>query len=142
MSGAGARAVQVGDAPPAREYGPLTRADIVRYQEVSGDLNPIHHDEAVARAAGLPTVVSVGNLQAGILAGYCAEWLGAGNVRAFQVEFRSPVWPGDRLRATAAVTRSYEDGDERRVDLETRLVRVGSDSVAVQGRATFVVPQS
>ena len=42
--------------PPAFTYGPLTVTDLVRYAGASGDFNPLHHDEAYARAAGLPTV--------------------------------------------------------------------------------------
>ena len=41
-----------GVAPEARSIGPLTRTDFVRYQGASGDMNPIHHDEPFARAAG------------------------------------------------------------------------------------------
>ena len=37
-----------------RVLGPLTRTDFVRYQGASGDMNPIHHDETVARAASEP----------------------------------------------------------------------------------------
>ena len=40
-------------APPAPlVVGPLTRTDFVRYQGASGDMNPLHHDEIFARAAG------------------------------------------------------------------------------------------
>src|ERR1700738_636187 len=84
-----------GAAAPRREYGPLTRTDFVRYQGASGDFNPLHHDEELAKSAGFPTVFSVGMLQAGILGCYCTDWLGAENVRRFAVQFREQVWPGD-----------------------------------------------
>ena len=67
--------VYVGAGPEPREYGPLTRTDFVRYQGASGDFNPIHHDEEFAKAAGYPTVFSVGMLQAGILAGFATDCL-------------------------------------------------------------------
>ena len=41
-----------GSAPTPREYGPITRTDMVKYQGASGDFNPIHHDEEFARSAG------------------------------------------------------------------------------------------
>jgi acyl dehydratase len=65
-----------GDALPQRSFGPLTRTDIVRYQGVSGDFNPIHHDEEYARSAGFPTVFSVGMLQVGYLAAYVTDITG------------------------------------------------------------------
>ena len=72
-----------GTAAEPRDFGPLTRTDFVRYQGASGDFNPIHHDEEYAKSAGFPTVFSVGMLQAGILATYVTDWLGAANVRRY-----------------------------------------------------------
>ena len=90
------------DAPP-REYGPITRTDIVAYQGASGDFNPIHHDDEFAQSAGYPGAFSVGMLQAGILASYVTDWLGARNVRTFGVQFREQVWPGDQLVCSGQV---------------------------------------
>ena len=49
-----------GQGPTPRELGSLTRTDFVRYQGASGDMNPIHHDEPFARAAGYPAPLAVG----------------------------------------------------------------------------------
>jgi acyl dehydratase len=122
----------------AAEYGPLTRTDFVRYQGASGDMNPIHHDEEFAKASGFPTVFSVGMLQAGILASYLTDWLGAENVRRFDVQFREQVWPGDTLTCTAVVTSRYEENDERRVDLDVAVTRQ-TGGTAIKGTATFAV---
>jgi acyl dehydratase len=123
--------------PPA-EYGPLTRTDFVRYQGASGDMNPIHHDEEFAKGAGFPTVFSVGMLQAGILASYATDWLGAENVRHFDVQFREQVWPDDVLTCSAKVAKRYEENDERRVDLELVVTRQ-TGGTAIKGSATFSV---
>ena len=50
--------LQEGSAPDTREYGPISRTDMVRYQGASGDFNPIHHDEEFAKSAGYPSVFS------------------------------------------------------------------------------------
>ena len=128
-----------GTANEPREYGPISRTDIVRYQGASGDFNPIHHDEEFARKAGFPSVFSVGMLTAGILASYVTDWLGAANVRRFSVQFRAQVWPGDHLVCTGSVARKYEEDGERRVDLELLCTRVESGDAAIKGEATFVV---
>ena len=48
--------VAVGDDIPERIYE-LTRGDLVHYAGVSGDPNPIHWSDPVAKTlAGLPTV--------------------------------------------------------------------------------------
>jgi acyl dehydratase len=121
------------------EIGPLTRTDFVRYQGASGDFNPIHHDEDFAKGAGFPSVFSVGMLQAGILGTYATDWLGAANIRNFNVQFREQVWPGDHLVCTGKVVRRYEEGDERKVDIDLLVTRVESGGAAIKGSATFVV---
>jgi acyl dehydratase len=132
--------LQEGSELPAREFAPLTRTDIVRYVGASGDMNPIHHDEGYARAAGFPTVFSAGMLQAGMLATYATDQLGAANVRRYAVQFREQLWPDDVLVCTGTVTRRYEDGGERRVDLALRGMREASGGAAVLAEATFAVP--
>ncbi len=127
-----------GTKAEARSFGPLSRTDFVRYQGASGDFNPIHHDEEFARSAGFPTVFSVGMLQAGILATFATDWLGAENIRRFNAQFREQVWPGDTLVCRGEVVRRYEDDGERKVDLELTCDREGGGT-AIRGSATFVV---
>jgi acyl dehydratase len=129
----------VGIEAEPKTVGPLSRTDFVRYQGASGDFNPIHHDEEFAKAAGYPTVFSVGMLQAGILASYATDWLGADNVRKFGVQFREQVWPGDQLVCSGSVVERDESGGERTVDLELIVERVGGGT-AIKGWATFAVP--
>ncbi|WP_200951214.1 MaoC/PaaZ C-terminal domain-containing protein [Nocardioides sp. Root140] len=125
--------------PEALVFGPVTRTDFVRYQGASGDMNPIHHDEEFAKAAGFPAPFAVGMFQAGLLASWATAWLGAENVRSYRVRFKEQVWPGDVLTCTGAVTREYAEGDEQRVDLELTCARQ-TGGVAITAWATFVVP--
>ncbi|MBK5288683.1 MAG: MaoC family dehydratase N-terminal domain-containing protein [Acidimicrobiia bacterium] len=128
--------VTVGTAMAEREYGPISRTDIVQYQGASGDFNPIHHDDEFAQSAGYPSAFSVGMLQAGILASYATDWLGPRNVRKFGVQFREQVWPGDRLVCSGAVVG--RDDAARTVDVELVATRVGGGA-AIKGTATFVI---
>lgn len=82
---------------------PLTRTDFVRYQGASGDFSIPHHDEVYAAQMGMPSVFSLGMLQAGILGMYVSELFGSDNVRRFRVEFRELAWPEDVLRYRARV---------------------------------------
>jgi acyl dehydratase len=128
-----------GAGAPTRTVGPLTRTDFVRYQGASGDMNPVHHDEPFARAAGYEAPLGVGMFHAGVMATWATDWLGPENVRAFKVRWKEPVWPGDVLQLEGRVQRKYEQGGERRVDVEMFCTRRGG-GVAVHGWATFVVP--
>jgi acyl dehydratase len=131
---------QVGDTLPERAFGPVTRTAIVKYQGASGDFNPIHHDETFAKAAGFPTVFSVGMLQASYLATYVTDLLGPANVRRFRTRFREQVWPDDVLTCTGTVTalRTDEETGEKVADLELVVTRQ-TGGVAIQGSATFAV---
>jgi len=95
---------------PAFSYGPLTVTDLVRYAGASGDFNPLHHDEAYARAAGLPGLMAHGMLSAGLLGSFVTRWFGAGSVRRFQVRFREKVFVGDTLTASGQVLEAIEGG--------------------------------
>lgn len=127
------------EPPEPYSYGPVARTDFVRYQGASGDMNPIHHDEEFARAAGFPSPFSVGMFQAGLLATYATDWLGADNLRRYRVRFKEQVWPGDTLSCTGEVVRAYEENGEPRLDLELTCSRQ-TGGVAVQAWATFVQP--
>ena len=124
--------------PPPLVIGPLTRTCFVRYQGASGDMNPIHHDETFARAAGYDAPLSVGMFQAGVLTTWATDWLGPEKVRRVKLRWKEQVWPGDILSCSGAVVRTYHVEGERRVDLELACTRA-SGGVAVEAWMTFVV---
>jgi acyl dehydratase len=69
----------------------VTRADLVRYAEASGDHNPIHQDESVARSVGLPGVIAHGMYTMALAARAVSEWVPAAEVVSFGCKFTSPV---------------------------------------------------
>ena len=79
-----------GDALEVREYA-VTRADLVRYAAASGDQNPIHQDEEVARSVGLPGVIAHGMYTLALVGRAVAEWTGAAEVVDLGAKFTSPV---------------------------------------------------
>ncbi|WP_432497505.1 MaoC/PaaZ C-terminal domain-containing protein [Kineococcus gypseus] len=83
--------VALGDALPAARHE-VTRADVRAYAEASGDRNPIHLDEDVARSVGLPDVIAHGMLTMGLAGQAAADWAGdpAAVVR-FATKFTAPV---------------------------------------------------
>jgi acyl dehydratase len=125
-------------APPApMVVGPLTRTDFVRYQGASGDMNALHHDETFARAAGYDAPVAIGMLNAGLLATYATDWLGAEMIRRFRIRFKEQVWPGDVLTCTGEVSKEWvTDDGEPMVEVELTCMRQ-TGGVAVSAWATF-----
>jgi len=130
--------IEAGQAFAPREFGPLTMTDIVRYQGASGDLNPMHHDDEMARAAGYPASFSVGMLGAGYLAAYCTDLFGTRSVRRFRTRFRKVVYRGEVLTAHAVVREIRGSGDDARVELGLELLD-SSGAVVVDGSAEFLL---
>lgn len=123
-------------APPPLVVGPLTRTDLVRYQGASGDMQPVHHDEAFATAAGYDAPLSLGMLHAGVLGTWAASWLGAENVRRFRVRFTAQAFPGDTLTCTGALTEERADD----VDIELSCT-TQTGTVVARAWATFAIEE-
>jgi acyl dehydratase len=111
----------------------------VRYSGASGDLNPMHYDDAMARSAGYPSVFSQGMHVAALLAGYAVDWLGAENVRRFGVRFRDQVYPGDVLTCSGVVT-AVQPGPEGRLVTVSLTAAVGGERTALAATADFLLP--
>lgn len=79
-----------GDAFDPITYA-LTRADLVAYAEASGDPNPIHQDEDVARSVGLPGVIAHGMLTLGLAGRAVASWTEGAEVIELGCKFTNPV---------------------------------------------------
>jgi acyl dehydratase len=123
--------------PPPLVVGPLTRTDLVRYQGASGDMQPVHHDEEFARAAGYDKPLSLGMLHAGLLGTWASQWLGADRARRFRVRFTAQAFPGDTLTCSGSVVEERPDA----VDVELACTTQNGDVVA-RAWATYVLEAS
>ena len=66
--------IQVGDELPGYEMN-FTRDQLMAYAHASGDMNPIHLDEQVAKSVGLPDVISHGMLTMGRAIRVVTDWI-------------------------------------------------------------------
>ena len=69
----------------------VTRADLVAYAEASGDHNPIHQDDEVARSVGLPGVIAHGMYTMALAARAVADWFPGAEVVSLGGKFTAPV---------------------------------------------------
>jgi acyl dehydratase/putative sterol carrier protein len=118
--------------PPDLEIVQVVTDDqALRYATVSGDNNPIHTDEAVARSAGLPRTILHGLCTMAFAQRDLVDHLAGGDpgrLRALAVRFARPVVPGD-TRTLRVWGRS---GD---VAFETR--NAAGEVVIANGRASI-----
>ena len=69
----------------------VTRADLVRYAAASGDHNPIHQDDDVARSVGLPGVIAHGMYTMALAARAVSEWFPGAEVVSLGCKFTNLV---------------------------------------------------
>jgi len=97
------RDVEVGTDIPALTRL-VTAEDVKAYADAGGDHNPLHQDDAVARAAGFPGIVAHGMFTMGHLAACISRWAGgADRIRRLSAQFRAPVFMGDEIVARGRV---------------------------------------
>ena len=113
----------------ARSYR-ITRADLVAYARASGDHNPIHQDEAVARSVGLPGVIAHGMYT--LAARYVDEELGEpGRIARIGAKFTRPVVVPEEGTEVVVSGERRDDG--------TVLLTVTCDGQKVLGAASAVL---
>jgi len=89
----------------------IDRDQTFRYAEASGDRNPIHVDENVAKMAGLPGIVVHGLCTMAFTSKVMIDGLCAGDpvrLKRLRVQFSRPVLPGQSI-----TTRVWADGERK-----------------------------
>jgi acyl dehydratase len=127
----------VGSELPEQAFR-VTRADLVRYAGASGDFNPIHWNDRVATAVGLPGVIAHGMFTMALAGRAVTGWTGdPGALVEYHVRFSRPVLvPDDDAGAEVTVRGKVgallEEGSVR-IDLT---VTSGGEKVLSLARAT------
>jgi acyl dehydratase len=89
------------EVPPTFVVEETTSPEQALLYRLSGDLNPLHADPEFARAVGFERgPILHGLCTFGFMVRHLAKGLLGGDttrVRAFEAQFRRPVWPGDTL---------------------------------------------
>ncbi|WP_030144645.1 MaoC/PaaZ C-terminal domain-containing protein [Glycomyces sp. NRRL B-16210] len=118
----------------------VERTDLAAYAEASGDRNPIHLDEAAAKAAGLPDVIAHGMYTMGLVSRAVLEWLAASGtdarITAFSARFAKPVVVpasgGADVEVEAKVRKAGADAAELAITVTS-----GGERVLAPARVTL-----
>ena len=118
----------------ARRSRTVTARDIELFTDISGDRNPLHYDEAAARATRFGGIVVQGGVTSAILNAVVAEDLPGPGTVFLQVNwsFKAPVRPGDTITGEVKITKVRED--KPITELETR-VFLADGTVVLEGTA-------
>lgn len=114
-------------------------ADVEAFAAVSGDVNPVHMDEAYARTTTFGGRIAHGMLAAAYISAVLGNQLpGPGAIYLSQsLRFRRPVKIGDPV--TARVTVKTLDSDKAHATFETACLVNGK--TVVDGEALIMVPR-
>jgi len=108
--------------------------DIELFTEISGDRNPLHYDEELAKKTRFGGIVVQGGITSAILNAVVAEDLPGPGTVFLQVNwsFKAPVKPGDTITGEVEVTKVRED--KPITELITRVI-LADGSVVLEGNA-------
>ena len=128
---------RVGDELDERTLPPVTRSQLVRYAEASGDHNPIHTSVRAAAEAGLSGVIAHGMLTAAAMGLPFSSYLEHGYVRGLEVRFSGMVYLGDEITVGGRVSEREESGERCTYTFEV-YANNGKNTVA-SGTVDFLV---
>ena len=104
----------------------LTRDSLVRYAGASGDFNPIHYRDDIAKAVGLDGVLAHGMLTMGAAVQVAVDWVGdPGRILDYGVRFTKPVFVDATDGAVLKIS-----GRIGEVDAENSVVRIDITAIA------------
>ncbi len=107
----------------------VTREDVKAYADASGDQNPLHQDDEVARAAGFPRVVAHGMFTVGTLTSWLIDWLGdPAALLRLQVHLRAPVLVDESIECGGRVRSLDPQTRTAMLEVWVRVERDGADA--------------
>ena len=118
----------------ARRTRTVSHRDIELFTEITGDRNPLHYDEDLAKQSRFGELIVQGGVTSGLLNAVVAEDLpGPGSVFLHvDWSFTAPVRPGDEITAEVEVLEAR--ADKPITKLRTTITR-GDGVVALEGTA-------
>jgi acyl dehydratase len=131
--------VEVGAELPPLKKPPITRLQLTKYAAASGDFNPSHVDEDIAREGGMKGVFAHGMLGMGFVSQLLTDWLWDRPLRMFSSRAVILVRPGDSLTCFGTVVRKWVEGEENLIELEVG-ARNQHGQVTHIGKAVAVLP--
>lgn len=101
--------VSVGDKLPAQDIN-ITTGLIVSTAMATRDFEPVHHDKAVAQAAGLPDVFMNILTSQSFMTRFATDWSGPeAVVKSLDIRLGAPNVPGMVMTVTGEVTAKDDD---------------------------------
>ncbi|MGB6104661.1 MAG: MaoC/PaaZ C-terminal domain-containing protein [Pusillimonas sp.] len=119
---------------------PITRLQIAKFAGASGDFNPSHVDEDIARdVGGNGGIFAHGMIGMGFLGQLLTDYLWDRPLRLFSTRATKIVRPGDSLTLTATVSRKWVEDEDNIVEFDLMATALNGD-ITHTGKAEAVLP--
>jgi acyl dehydratase len=124
----------------AKRSRSVEERDILLFTEISGDRNPLHYDEALAKETRFGEIVVQGGITSAILNAVVAEDLPGPGTVFLHVDwsFKAPVRPGDEITGKVEVLEVREDKPITK--LKTEVVRDDGTVVLTGEAVCYTMP--
>jgi acyl dehydratase len=119
---------------------PITRLQIAKFAGASGDFNPSHVDEDIARdIGGMGGIFAHGMIGMGFIGQMLTDFLLDRPLRMFSTRAVLIVRPGDTLSCSAVVARKWVEDEDNLVEFDVQAVNQKGE-VTHTGKAIAVLP--
>jgi len=124
---------------------------LIQWAGASGDLNPMHYEDAFAKSQGQPGVIVHGQLKRAWLVQLMTNWIGEqGFLRKLGCQFRGTDLPrgmaligmpkdGETWQCKGTVTKKYTEDEQHLIDCDI-WIENGQGVKTTPGWATAVLP--
>ena len=88
----------------------ITEAMMEQFRKITGDVNPLHTDDAFAKEKGFEGKVAYGMLTASFLSTMAGVYMPGENslIQSVEIKFAKPVFPGDQISFTGKVAEKND----------------------------------
>ena len=110
----------------------ITKEDIQKFIEISGDNNPIHTDENFAKRTIFKKPIAHGLISASLISAGLTKLMGEGNIWLTQdLKFEKPVYIGDEITANLKIVNI----DARKVYRIETILKNQNGKIVIRGLA-------
>ena len=134
--------VAVGAEITAREYGPLTIVDTVRWAGLQENWQHLHFDrDQVREHNGLKTFIASGAYRQALLMRMLTDWIGPrGWLQKISVRHTYSTFEGDMMRFSAKIAEKSSDGSDSFVICDLEGTNHENRQI-LTGRCTLILPR-
>lgn len=134
--------VAVGAEITAREYGPLTIVDTVRWAGLQENWQHLHFDrDHVREHNGLKTFIASGAYRQALLMRMLTDWIGPrGWLQKISVRHTYSTFEGDMMRFSAKIAEKSSKGSDSFVICELEGTNQENRQI-LTGRCTLILPR-